>query len=498
MNRLLLTTDFGTQSVRVGVISTDGVLVAEHSTSYHTYYPVPGRAEQKPEEWIASFKNSLSNVTNSLTAAQRALLTTLNISATASTVVPIDKRGEPIGNAILWMDNRASTEAFSINKTNHPVLQHCGGAVSSEWLISKILWYKNNDPKTYERTYKFVEFLDFINFHLTGELVSSLCNNVCKANYVEELGGWNEQFFNLIGLSDFKEKMVINFKRVGQPIGKLRPSYCIEYGLPSSMTVLQGCIDAYAGMIGLGAVKEGLMAAIMGTSFVGLCLSPTEFRTKGVWGPYKDALIEGNYVYEGGQVAAGSILKWFKQMVGSISYDELSKEAELSPIGSNGLVSLDFFQGNRTPYKEPRLRGEIKGLTLSHTRGDIYRSLMEAVAYGTRNMVESIAKGQIPINTFMASGGVTKDPLWISIIADVCKVPITITKSSSYAGLMGSAIISAVSEDIYASYEEAASVMIQIDRVVEPNPVHSVLYEKGFTKYLQESDAALQKLCIEG
>lgn len=494
MDNLLLVADFGTQSVRVGVITIQGSLVAEHIASYNTYYPAQGRAEQAPLEWLTGFENSLRSVISSLTAQQRGAILSLSISATASTVVSINKKGEAIGNAILWMDNRAADEAFRINKGGHVVLKHCGGAVSSEWLIPKILWYKHAAQQQYGETYKFVEQLDFLNFYLTGELVSSNCNNICKANYVDELGGWNNEFMYSIGLEEYKDKMNITAKKVGEVIGKLKPSICREFGLPSSLVVLQGGVDAYVGMIGLGAVKEGIMATIMGTSFVELCLSPTATEMKGVWGPYRDALLEGYFVYEGGQVAAGSILKWFKQIIGNLSYDDLAKEAKSSTIGSNGLITLDFFQGNRTPYKEPRLCGEIKGITLSHTRGDIYRSLMESVAYGTRNVLDSMRKGNIMIDTFVACGGVTKDPLWISIIADVCRTPITLTKSSTYAGLMGSAMISTVSRGIYSSYEEASRFMITPERVIEPNLHNSVEYDRWFEKYLIESEVAIQRL----
>jgi L-ribulokinase len=119
---------------------------------------------------------------------------------------------------------------------------------------------------------------------------------------------------------------------------------------------------------------------------------------------------------------------------------------------------------------------------------------MESIAYGTRNVLETMARGNITIDTCVASGGVIKDPLWISIISDVCRTPITITKSSTYAGLMGSAIISAVSRGIYPSYEAAAAQMITEEYVVEPNLHHSAEYDQWFEKYLAESRMALQKL----
>lgn len=491
MAELLLIADFGTQSVRVGVIDQRGGLRAEHSTPYPTHYPRPGWAEQSPATWVDGFKHSLGTILDQLTSRERAAIRSMSISATSSTVVPINRDGSARGNALLWMDNRSSRYSQQINETGHEILASCGGAVSAEWLVPKVLWNKYENRSWYDDTFKFVEQLDYLNMFLTGELASSQCNATCKANYSD---GWSSDFFKRIGLEDFREKMCTDVIAVGAQVGLLRPELSSEFGLPSGIRVYQGCIDAYAGMIGLGAVREGIMATIMGTSFVELCLSPTESRPDGIWGPYKDALIPGTYIYEGGQVAGGSIIKWFRSLIGGISYDVLSEEAEAVGVGSNGLLVLDFFQGNRTPYKEPRLKGQIQGLTLSHTRGDLYRSLMEGVAFGTRNVIETMKAADIPIVEFVASGGVTKDPLWLSIIASVCGVPISITSSSAYAGLLGSAMIASLSSGIYASYEEAAERMIETERIVEPNRDQGEAYGLLFDRYLSECSNLLERV----
>lgn len=491
MAELLLVADFGTQSVRVGVIDQKGKLCAEHSTPYPTLYPRPGWAEQSPIDWIGGFKHSLAEVLNTLQTSERAAIQSMSISATSSTVVPIDRDGSARANALLWMDNRSSVYSQQINETGHSVLASCGGAVSAEWLVPKVLWHKRENRKWYESTYKFIEQLDYLNMFLTGELVCSQCNATCKANYI---GGWSDDFFHTIGLEDYRQKMCTDVIAVGALVGLLRPSLCKEFGLASNIKVYQGCIDAYAGMIGLGAIREGTMATIMGTSFVELCLSSNESRPDGIWGPYEDALIPGTFIYEGGQVAGGSIIKWFRSLIGDFSYDVLSSEAEAVGVGSNGLLVLDFFQGNRTPYKEPRLKGQIQGLTLSHTRGDIYRALMEGVAFGTRNVIETMKAADIPIYEFVACGGVTKDPLWLSIIASVCGVPISITNSSVYAGLLGSAMIAAISSGIYASYDEAVARMIEIEHTVEPNRDDAEAYVRLFERYLAECSNLLSRV----
>lgn len=492
-----LAMDFGTQGVRVSLITKQGNLIDSCNSKYSITFPKPGLAEQNPNEWEKSFKEALHILFNHVDINTIHILS-CSISTTSSTVLPIDKQGKVLNNALMWMDCRSTGEADIINSKKYEIVKYSGGEVSTEWLIPKVLWFKKNMPELYSKAYRFIEELDYINYLLTGNLVCSFCNATCKANYVQDLGGWNDQYFISIGLEDYKDKINTNVVKVGGEVGFIKNSFCQQYGIDYKIPVYQGCIDAYSGMIGLGVVRPGKLATIMGTSFVELCLGEKAVFQKGLWGPYKDALIDGYSVYEGGQVSAGSIAKWYKNLFGnetSINFDSLSNEAKESGIGSNGVLALDFFQGNRTPYKNTKVRGEIKYLSLSSSRGDIYRALLESVAFGTKNTINHMSTTQREINGFVASGGVTKDDLWMEIISDVCGVPISLVDSRSYSGLMGSSLISSVSLGIYSNHEEAANNMITEVSVIEPNLKNTEQYKDIYERYLQECILAVEKGC---
>src|SRR4029077_8912169 len=181
----------------------------------------------------------------------------------------------------------------------------------------------------------------------------------------------------------------------------LSPSAAAKLGLRAGTPVAQGGIDAYLGMLGLGAVGPGDLAMIMGSSTCHLAMSPKGLFGSGMLGCYPDAVVEGLYTLEGGQTATGSILDWYRrhfagneaaeaQRTGKNVYEILDAQAAAVPPGCDGLVCLDYWQGNRCPLKDPGPRATLWGLTLSHGRGHVFRSISEGTAFGTRHILEDL------------------------------------------------------------------------------------------------------------
>ena len=400
--------DFGTQGVRCGIIDMKGNIMALNESGYSTQYPEPGWAKQKPAEWLLSLDKALACCVHEAGKEVLDSVKGISICATSSTVVMADREGNAISDAILWMDNRAKSETETINKTAHGVLKHCGGEDSVEWLIPKMLWLKNNERTGYDNAYRVVEQLDFVNYHLTGEWCASVCQATCKGNYVQDGERWNNDFFTSIGLDDYADKLNTNVKKLGEPVGRLKRALAEKYSLPGDVFVYQGGIDAHVAMLGLGVCKPGDMGVVMGTSFVHIALSKNPLFLDGLWGPYKHAVVPDLYCIEGGQVSTGSITKWFINEFGidkRDGYMDMSRQAEKINPGSDGVVTLDFFQGNRTPYKDPKAKGVVYGLTLSHTKAHIFRSILEGIAYGTKNIIDTMKQGGLEIKNIMACGG---------------------------------------------------------------------------------------------
>jgi ribulose kinase len=219
-----------------------------------------------------------------------------------------------------------------------------------------------------------------------------------------------------------------------------------------------------------------------------LAFSEKKLNLNGIWGPYNNAIVPDQWLLEGGQISAGSIVKWFmrefdlNKMDNPYAYmNELIADI---PAGAEGLVALDFFQGNRTPYKDANAKGVIYGLTLSHTKAHIYRALLESVALGTKNIIDNFEAQGCPIDIIVGCGGVTKDATWMQIIADVTGKPIVVTEDSS-ASVLGCAIVSAVGAGAYDSFVDGTNGMVKEAYTVSPNKDLYDTYQKVFNTYTE-------------
>lgn len=478
--------DFGTGGVRVGILDTGGHILAESEEFYDTYYPRTGWAEQKPSEWWQAFLKAAHTCLDVMEEHKKQRILACCVCATSSTVVPVDRQGKPLLDALLWMDARSSKEAAEINRTKHPVLKYCGGEVSSEWIVPKALWLKKHESECYSKSDKLVEQLDWINFMLTGNWAASICNATCKCNYVDVENGWNDDYFRRIGLEDYTDKLLLDVKKIGEPLGKLRKELATALGLNQNVTVVQGGIDAHMAVLGLGVANGDKVGTIMGTSFVHIAFSKNPVFQNGIWGPYHNAVLPNRWLLEGGQISAGAIVKWFKktfEVKGTNPYDVLSEEASKVPVGSDGVIALDYFQGNRTPYKDPNAKGVFYGLSLKHTRAEMFRAVLESVAFGTKNIFDNFENQGCSIKAMNVCGGITKDPVWMQIIADVTGKPIVTTRNLQ-SGILGCCIAASVGMKIHRDFTEASKEMVVEAATVEPNTANTELYREVYDRYL--------------
>ena len=480
MTEYVLGIDAGTESVRTGVFDLDGNILGFGTHSYKTYYKHPGWAEQKIEEWrealIESIKKSIK-----ISGINPDNVIGIGLDATCCSVVFFDEDNRPVRDPIIWMDVRSSEEAEFIESIDDPARRYNGyGKVSAEWFPCKNLWVKKNQPEIYRRSKVIAEYTDWITFELTGNWNLGINTTSARAYYDNRSGGFPKGFYEKIGLEDIFEKLPEKVLKLGEVTGGLRKNVADETGLSEGIPVAQGGADAFIAIIGLNALKVGQLAYITGSSHLLLGNSDKEFHTKGLFGTYPDALVDGTFVIEGGQISTGSVLKWFKTNFinkkiedeavrqGLDIYDYMDKEAEKLPIGSEGVIILEHWQGNRTPFVDPYSRGVIRGLSLKHTPIHIYRAIMEGVAYGTEVILRVIKENNFEIKEIIACGGTTKSKLWLQIYADVTGLPIKTTTTPEAAAL-GSAVLGAVVAGKYGSIIEAADKMVKFKDVIEPD-----------------------------
>ena len=215
---------------------------------------------------------------------------------------------------------------------------------------------------------------------------------------------------------------------------------------------------------------------------------------RGFWGAYTDAMIPGQYTIEAGQVSTGSVVAWFKDHFAGEAADEASRRGidayevlteragQVAP-GSDGLVVVDYFQGNRSPYTDPHVRGMIWGLSLSHGSGHLFRAILEGICFGTEHIFRTLRSHDFQPTMIVASGGSTKSELWMHMHADVSNVPISLTRNAE-GPVLGSAMLAAIGAGIYPDIAAAAANMVQVDRVIEPDQARHEEYRFYLERYL--------------
>jgi FGGY-family pentulose kinase len=491
---LFIGLDVGTQSLRAALIDAHGRTVSFGVAPIVTTYPRPGWAEQEPGEWwsaaVTAVKQALAHPD-----VEPGRVVGIGLDCTACTVVACDLAGEPLRPALLWMDQRAFREAALISDTGDPVLRYVSGRMSPEWMLPKALWLKENERAIYDRAERIVECTDWMMFQLTGEWTLSLNHLAVKWNYARPDGGWPLGLLKTVGLDDLIQKWPARIVPLGKGDSRLSARAARELGLPAGIPVAQGGIDAYLGMLGLGATQDGDVAVIVGSSTCHLAQSRQGVFGSGAAGCYPDATALGLYTLEAGQTATGSILDWYRrhfagnQQVeadrrGVHVFQVLDELASAVPPGADGLVVRDDWQGNRSPYKNPKARGAIVGLTLAHGPGHILRAIYEATACGTRHILDDASAHGLNVERIFLGGGGARSALWLQIHADLLKKPIHLARETEACAL-GSAMAAAVAAGVYPDFEQSATAMVAIERLVEPNPANFGAYDDLFGTYVE-------------
>ncbi|GAA5977946.1 hypothetical protein JCM5350_006276 [Sporobolomyces pararoseus] len=408
-------------------------------------------------------------------------------------------KSEEKRDIILWADHRAHQEAKKINSTKSKWLNYVGKTISLEMEVPKMLWLKNHMPSQLFSSCMFFDLPDWLSYRATSDLARSNCSLACKCSYVppgvEGSKGWNDEFFKEIGLEEFVENDFLQVGGIpgkngliltaGQPVGKgLSAKAAKELGLKEGTAVGSAVIDAYAGWVGtVAAPMEGQtttelsdsrhrLAAIAGTSTCHIVQSEDPVFVPGVWGPYKHAIFPGYWMNEGGQSSTGQLLDFMIDThPASTKLKEVAKEqgtnifALLTSILEEmvkekkvpfmSYLTKDFYlypdlHGNRSPLADPSMRGMLIGMALDKTVGDLalrYYATAEAIALQTRQIIDEMNEKGHQIKSIFMSGGLVKNRFLMSLIADICNIPIQLPNSHSASVVLGSAMLGAAAAE---------------------------------------------------
>jgi|TARA_B110000908_G_scaffold49886_1_gene60951 ribulose kinase len=493
-----LTADGGTESIRCRVYNETGVCLGQHSVPYETNFFSGGCAEQNPQDWWESFVIASKGAIHDANIDGQDILS-ICCATTSCSVVALDRDGNALRPALIWMDVRASQEAEMVLATGDDALKLNGdgqGPVSAEWMIPKALWIKRNEPKNFNRAYRICEYQDYMSYKLTGEWSASLNNVGLRWHYQSRNGGWPETLLETLGMGEILDKWPSQIVAPGNIIAGLSSWAAKELNLSNNVLVVQGGADALIGMIGLGVYKPGQLAMITGSSHLQFGVTETPLNAPGVWGAYRDIVYPNRWIVEGGQTSTGSILNWLSRIKGSpLDFDDLNSRAtELEP-GCNGLIIQDHFQGNRTPYTDPLSRGAITGLTLAHETHHLFRAIIEGIGFGTRVILDSFETAGYQSSEITIGGGAAASQLWLQIHADTSGLPVRVPESRD-APSTGCAVLGACGAGYFDDIDMGINAMIRPGISIDPIPQNVSRYAEIYPRYKALYPALKQALNI--
>jgi L-ribulokinase len=525
--------DYGTNSVRAVVV--DCANGAPVGTSVFDYPSgelgvlldpkQPHLARQNPADYIDGARAS---VTGALAQADRTAgfsrdrVIGLGVDTTGSTPLPIDGRARPLAldpdwranlasHAWLWKDHTSTKEAEVITETARrhapQYLAPIGGTYSSEWWWSKIWHCRNVAPDVFAAADSWVELADFVPAVLAGvddprRIVRSVCAAGHKAMYSDAWGGLpSKEFLGRLdpALADLRDRLYDKAYPPGRPAGHLSEHWARELGLPSGIAIAMGGFDAHYGAVGSG-IRAGTLVKIIGTSTCDCAIAPASDRIAdipGICGIVNGSIMPEYFGIEAGQSAVGDILRWWVDDVCEGDdglHAQLSSEAARLQPGESGLIALDWNNGNRTILVDTRLTGLLLGQTLHSTRAEVYRTLIEATAFGARAIIERIREYGVPIDRVVCCGGIAeKNDLFMQIYADVIGQPMLVAGSPQTPAL-GAAVAAAVTSGAAAGgYDDWATAQDRMttlkDKRFAPDPAAHAAYDELYGLYRELHDA---------
>ncbi len=528
--------DFGTESGRA--ILVDVATGREVATTVYPYQngvideklPIPGNnieldpdwALQDPQDYIRTFQNAVPAVLRESGAAPQDVIG-VGIDFTACTMLPVKADGTPLCTlpeyredphawVKLWKHHAAQPEADQINetarRTNQAWLDRYGRKISSEWFFSKVLQILNEAPQIYQAADRLIEAADWVVWQLTGEETRNSCTAGYKAIWSKREGFPPNAYFAALNPRlehVIDQKMSRNIEPIGGRAGVLTQQAAQWTGLLPGTAVAIANVDAHVSVPAVTVTEPGRMVMVMGTSTCHMVLGTEEHVVPGICGYVEDGIIPGFFGYEAGQSCVGDHFAWFVENCVPASYEKEAaarhinlhqlleeKAAQLKP-GESGLLALDWWNGNRSVLVDVDLTGLLIGATLATKPEEIYRALIEATAFGTRVIIESLENNGVPVNELVATGGLPeRNKLLMQIYSDVTGREFKVG-ASSQAGALGSAMFGAVAAGKaaggYDSIFEAARKMAHLkDEMYRPNPENQPVYDRLYAEYVRLHD----------
>ncbi len=484
--------DSGTSGVKAIVLDETGKVHGVGYKECDLITPKPGWVEQNPLDWWEACSGAIKQAVRS--SGRGADIAGIGFSGQMQGSTLMDKDMQPIGNCMIWLDQRATAECqeieskISAQEMLSITVSYC---LPSFW-APKLLWLKKHKPADFAKIHKVLFTKDYLRFMLTGEIATEVSDASLTFLMDVPKRQWSQRMFEVCGLP--RELVPERLVESQEVVGNLKPALAEKWGLKPGIPVVAGGGDQPAGAVGNGTVKAGIVSATIGTSGVvfGCADSPIIDSKKRASFSLCHSVPE-KWCFLGCTLAAGGSFKWLRETFfaekklalaekGLDVYEYMTELAGKAPASAEGLLFLPYLGGEATPIADPNARGTFFGLSYRHSAEHICRSVMEGVTYSLRETIEILREFGTNVTEVRASGGGAKSALWRQMQADIYGATV-VTMNMEEGPAAGAAILAAVGAGCFASIQEGCEAILKPVSYTEPIPANVAMYEEYYAAY---------------
>ena len=490
---ILLGIDFGTGGCKVVAVSaSDGAVVSEASVEYATEFARPGWSEQNPDDWYAAMRSAVSRLAQK--GVDLGSVISLAFDGSTHNAVLLDAQMKPVRKTIMWTDQRSVAECeFLRENFADEIFEPAYQMPTPTWTLPQMMWLKRNEPDVLAKTRRVLFVKDYVRYLVTG---------VAATDYIEAQGTlffdmrkmrWSE---SLVGLSGLDMASLPDIVRPTDIVGHITAQAASELGIPEGVVVVCGTSDSAVEDYGAGAVEVG--DCIIKLATAGNVNVMTAAPHKSAATLTYSHVVDGMWYSVAATNAAALCLRWFRDAFcaeekleaarsGSRVFALIDALAEKSGAGANGVMFHPYLQGERSPYWDSSLRSSFTGVSISSTKGDFVRALMEGVAFSLKDCYGAISQMGLDVRRIFLIGGGAKGALWSSIVANVFDIEAAVPAPADAS--YGSALLAGVGVGVFSSPKDAVKKCLKFDRTVSPDAETAALYSALFEKYKAVHDA---------
>jgi sugar (pentulose or hexulose) kinase len=476
LSKCILSIDIGTSSVRAALFDGDGKARFVSQKGNPPRYMQNGRVEQDASTWKDAIFLTLSECK---TASDNMGFEPEAISLTSqrSSVLAVDREGEPLCPAIMWQDTRTDSMCAELTVENQTVYRKSGLRISPVPSAIKMKWLKVHAPEIYTRSYKLLGIQDYAIHILSGNFMTdrSLASRTNLLNL--ETLDWDEELLSIFQVDRAK---LCDLVDQGALCGTLSKAAAASIGLPEGLPLVSAGGDQQCAALGLGLYKSDRIVANTGTGSYVISQSPAPILDPAMRVVCNVAAVRGAYIIEAATLTSGRVYRWFFDNFynGQKNYDEINSDVDKSPAGSNGVILIPNFKGSGAPYWNPESRGLFFNLSLSTTKADMARSILEGIASEMTDNIQLLESLSSPVETIRIAGGLCRFGTFNQIQADMYAKTTILpyeTEATSLGAWISAAVCLGLKDDYESAYRSSQSESDELR--FEPNLSNKAVYD---------------------